>query len=388
MAMPSAAQQTLGARASVTGDGIELIERRGRVLLSLGLSQPVPWRVFTLDAPWRVVIDFAEVDWSGAPPPETQEITRIDEIATGRFRPGWSRMVIVLDRPMAVDRAGMETLSAGARVALRLTDVEAAAFAEKAGAPPSALFSAAETAAAVPRAADDFVVVLDPGHGGIDPGAEREGVRESDLMLSFARELRDELRRADTEVEVVLTRDADIFVPLEERLRIARHAGADVFVSLHADALAEGYASGAAVYTLSEDATDLASAKLAERHDRSDLLGGVDFSATEDNVALMLMDIARTETQPRSDRLADALVEGLFRSTGSTYKTPRMQANFPVLKTPDIPSVLVELGFPSSKTDRDRLTDPAWRARAAAGLRAALLGWAVEDAALAKRLRR
>ena len=377
--------------AGATATGLDLVERRGRVLLSLDLSAPVPWRVFTLDDPLRVVLDFAGLDWDGpAGPPDPTDITRIGEIATGSVRPGWSRMVIALTRPMAVAQAGMETVPGGARVSLRLTDTDADAFAASAGAPPSALFSLPEAAPPPPVAPPDerLVVVLDPGHGGIDPGAEREGVREADLVLTFARELRDALTGADPGIEVVLTRDADIFVPLEERLRIARHAGADVFVSLHADALAEGYASGAAVYTLAEDATDEASAQLAERHDRADLLAGLDLSDVEDSVALTLMDLARTETQPRSDRLADALVEGLFDATGSTYKTPRMQALFSVLKAPDIPSALVELGFLSSEVDRDRLLDPDWRARAAGGLSGALLGWAADDAVRAQGLRR
>ncbi|MCB1336504.1 MAG: N-acetylmuramoyl-L-alanine amidase [Maritimibacter sp.] len=393
LAGPAAAQQPLTGRATLTGDGLTLVERRGRVLATLDLSQPVPWRVFTLDDPWRVVLDFSEVDWTGAASAVPDDNTRVDEIATGIFRPGWSRMVIALNRPMAVEAAGMETTDAGARVALRLVDTDAESFTATAGAPPSAVFSLAETGSdgedATPTAQSDdrFVIVLDPGHGGIDPGAEREGVREADLMLIFARELRDELRRAGG-VEVVLTRDEDVFVPLESRVTIARRARADLFISLHADALAEGSASGATVYTLAEDATDSASAKLAERHDRADLLAGVDLTTTGDEVALVLMDIARTETQPRSERLADALVAGIFEATGSTYKTPRMQAAFSVLKAPDIPSVLVELGFLSSDVDRAKLADPDWRARAAAGLRDGVLAWASEDAAVAERLRR
>lgn len=390
LAAPAPGQQALGARAVLTGDGISVIERRGRVLVEFDLSQPVPWRVFTLDDPWRVVLDFSEVDWAGTPQPDgIGEITRIDSVTFGRFRPGWSRLVLGLSRPMAVAQAEMETTPDGARLALRLTDTDPASFAETAGPPEDGLFNDAEATVVVPPPDDTrLVVVLDPGHGGIDPGAEREGVRESDLMLTFARELAEALRRASTEVEVVLTRGDDHFVPLEERLRIARHAGADVFVSLHADALAEGEARGAAVYTLAEEATDAASARLAERHDRADLLAGVDLSDTDDQVALLLMDMARTETAPRSDRLADALVKGIFEATGSTYKTPRMQADFAVLKAPDIPSVLVELGFLSSDVDRERLIDPDWRAQAAEGMRAALLGWAAEDAALSERLRR
>ncbi len=202
----------------------------------------------------------------------------------------------------------------------------------------------------------------------------------------FARELRDGLRRAGG-FEVVLTRDDDVFVPLEARQSIARTAGADVFISLHADALAEGRASGATIYTLSETASDIASEKLAERHDRADLLAGVDLSDQDDVVAGVLMDLARTETAPRSDRLADALVAGLDQSIGNLHKRPRLEASFSVLKAADIPAVLIELGFMSSERDLDNLRDADWRARAAAGVRDALRAWVVADAAEASLLR-
>lgn len=168
---------------------------------------------------------------------------------------------------------------------------------------------------------------------------------------------------------------------------MARAAGADIFLSLHADALAEGRANGATVYTLAEEATDIASQKLAERHDRADLLAGVDLSETGDEVALVLMDMARVETRPRSDALADAIVEGIREATGSTYKTPRLEAGFSVLKAPDIPSVLIELGFLSSKRDREKMVDPEWRRQAAEGIRNAILDWALEDTAAQDRLR-
>jgi len=387
---PVRAQQGLTALAHLTGAGVELVERHARVEFTLSLTQPVPWRVFTLDDPWRVVVDFSELDWTGADADALAgKAQRVSALALGTYRPGWSRMVIELDRPMLVAAAGMETSATGAEVRIKLTDSDAARFAAHAGAPASAVFQEAELAAmpaVEPRGTGPLRVVLDPGHGGLDPGAEREGVREKDLTLTFARELKDVLLRA-ANIEVVLTRDDDVFVPLEERVTIARRAGADVFLSLHADALAEGRASGATVYTLDEDASDVASEKLAERHDRADLLAGVDLSRTGDAVALVLMDMARTETRPRSERLAEALVEGLYSATGSTYKSPHLHAAFSVLKAPDIPSALVELGFLSSKKDRERLSDPDWRRQAAEGIRDALLYWATEDAAAAARLR-
>ncbi|GGD32914.1 N-acetylmuramoyl-L-alanine amidase [Sinisalibacter lacisalsi] len=393
LAAPGAeAQQALSGLARLTDAGVEISERRGRVEIGLGVTQAVPWRIFTLDGPPRVVVDFSELDWTGADPEAlASAATQIDAIAMGTFRPGWSRMVIALAGPMAVTASEMDTRGPGARVRLRLEATDAAGFAASAGAPESALFQRARGAGietdAPPPAAGRLVVVLDPGHGGIDPGAEREGLREADLMLTFARELKDVLLRAGL-FDVVLTRDDDIFVPLEERVTIARRAGADVFLSLHADALAEGHAEGATVYTLAEEASDTASAALAERHDRADLLAGVDLSDTDDAVALVLMDLARTETAPRTDRLAEALIEGIRGTTQSTYKHPHLEAAFSVLKAPDIPSALIELGFLSSERDRAKLADPAWRISAAEGIRDGLLFWAREDAALRDRLRR
>lgn len=198
-------------------------------------------------------------------------------------------------------------------------------------------------------------------------------------MLDFARDLGAALEKRG--MKVVLTRDQDVFVPLETRVSIARQVGADVFISLHADSLAEGRASGATVYTLSEDAQDTASHKLSERHARDDLLAGLDLSDQDDQVAQVLMSLARTETQPRADRLADAIVEGLGEATGNLHKRPRLSAGFSVLKAPDIPSVLIEMGYLSDDTDRSRLLDPAWRVVAANGIADAVQHWLAEDAA-------
>ena len=393
LAAPGAgAQQALSGLARLTGEGLDLTERRGRVEIDLHLTQPVPWRVFTLDGPPRVVVDFSELDWTGADAgAAAARAEQIETIAVGSFRPGWSRMVIALAGPMDVTEAGMTTQDSGAQVRLRLTATDAASFAARAGAPESAVFQQAQGAGLPPRArpagGGGLVVVLDPGHGGIDPGAERGGLQEAELMLTFARELKEVLLRAGL-FDVVLTRDDDIFVPLEERVTIARRAGADVFLSLHADALAEGHAEGATVYTLAEEASDLASATLAERHDRADLLAGVDLTEADDAVALVLMDLARTETAPRSERLAEALVSGIHGATQSTFKRPHLHAAFSVLKAPDIPSALIELGFLSSERDRANLADPSWRLSAAQGIRDGLLQWAREDAAAAERLLR
>jgi N-acetylmuramoyl-L-alanine amidase len=311
-------------------------------------------------------------------------------LRTGRFRPGWSRLVMELAGPYGVTTAAMDTAGSAARVDLRLDPVSAQVFAAGVGALNQgdwALPDPAPVAEPKRRQTGDgpLMVVLDPGHGGIDPGAETGGLNEAGLVLTFALELKEALIRAGMRVE--LTRETDVFVPLETRISVAHAMGADLFLSLHADAIAEGVARGATVYTLADTATDEASATLAERHDRADLLAGVDLSEQDDLVATVLMDMARTETTPRTDRLADALVASIKGAKIAMHKRPRLAAAFSVLKSPDIPSVLLELGFLSSDRDLANLQDPDWRARMVAAIAAALADWAVADAAEALLLR-
>lgn len=388
MLVTPAAAQPLSALARVDAAQSRISDAGGGVELRLTLSQPVPFALRLLDGPPRLAVAFNEVDWTGLTPASLGQSSRAEVVAMGAVKPGWSRLTLALSAPMLVSRAEMRLDESTGRavLALRLSPASEEEFAARVS-PPEQEPPAASPA---PRRRQDGMrplrVVLDPGHGGIDPGAEREGVREADLMLTFAHELKEVLRRAG--MQVVMTRETDIFVPLETRITVARAAQADLLLSLHADALAEGRASGATIYTLSETASDAASAKLAERHDRADLLAGVDLSNQDDVIAGVLMDLARLESSPRAERLADALVEGMRRSVGGLHKRPRLSAGFSVLKSPDIPSVLMELGFLSSKRDRARLTDPDWRRRAAEGIRDALQGWAVEDAAEAVLLRR
>lgn len=384
--------QDLSALARVMPDQSQLIKDGADVVLTLNLNQGVPFRVFTLGAPYRLVLDFNEIDWTGLDPDTLNKAQAVGAVRVGVFRPGWSRMVMDLDGPFSVHTAAMQTSDAGtARVLVRLAPTSKGQFLARAGAPADDLYRQFGQGVDLPEPKSrqtgeaPLVVVLDPGHGGIDPGAERGDISEANLMLAFARELQETLLRAGN-FDVVLTRREDVFVPLEARVSIARQAGADVFLSLHADAIAEGRASGATIYTLSDEATDVASQKLAERHDRADLLAGLDLSQQDDVIASVLMDMARLETTPRSDSLADALVVGLSDTVGM-HKRPRLSAGFSVLKAPDIPSVLIELGFLSSPRDLNRIRDPEWRAAAAQGIRDALIAWAISDAAEAQLLR-
>lgn len=367
-------------RSEIRGDGA------GGVAATLLLSQGVPYRLFTLDAPPRLVLDFQEVDWSGLARDRFLRTSRVAGMRFGVYRPGWSRMVLELAGPLAVEEAGMilDPVTGRARLDLRLRPTTPEAFAAATGAPRDPRWDLpppADLPVRRDRGPDaPLVVALDPGHGGVDPGAEVGDLTEKSLMLTFARELREALLRADG-FEVVMTREADAFVSLERRIAIAHAAGADVFISLHADSLLEGQAHGATVHILSEEASDVASAKLAERHDRDELLSGVDLTRTDDQVTDILLDLARQETQPRSLSLAESLVAGLAAQGGPMNRRPLRSAAFSVLKAADIPSVLLEIGFLSSPRDQKNLQDAAWRAGMAAGVRDGLAEWRAADRA-------
>ncbi|WP_282060230.1 N-acetylmuramoyl-L-alanine amidase [Roseobacter litoralis] len=357
----------------------------GRLDMQLTLSQGVPYRIFTLDQPPRLVVDFREVDWSGVQADALlNKGTSIDALRFGVFQPGWSRLVADLAQPMLPDEIGMtvDEVTGGAilNITLRTTDPET--FSMASGVPESSVWPTAQPDLVQPAVSDDrFVVVIDPGHGGIDPGAEREGLSEKNLMLDVAFELRDALIRA-ADVDVVLTRDRDVFVSLQNRVAQAHRARADLFLSLHADALSQGGAQGATVYTLSDEASDTATAHLAARHNRADIIAGADLTGSDDAVTTVLLDLARLETEPRSKALAQALIQSMTASGGPMNNRPLRKAGFSVLKSADIPSVLVEVGFLSSARDLENLRNPEWRSKMVDAMARAVLEWRAQDAAL------
>ena len=197
-------------------------------------------------------------------------------------------------------------------------------------------------------------------------------------MLSLARDIKESLLRNDN-IEVTLTRVEDIFVSLEERVRLANSFQADIFISLHADAVTEGVARGATVYTLSEEATDKASAALVARHDHDQLISGLDLSGTEGAVTDVLIDLARLDNGPRSKELALSVVSGLKEALGQVNAKPYREAGFSVLKAADIPSILIEAGFMSTKSELQNLQDKAWRQLFAEGVRIGVLNWLAKD---------
>ncbi len=385
-----AAEEAEPARIDATAS--TLVDAGQGVSLSLAISRAVPYRAFLLDGPPRLVVDLADTEDAGGLA-DLDHSARVTALRIGPMRAGWTRLVAELDRPYRIARAEEAQAERGVAIRLLLEPVSAVEFANitQGGTPADTRWALPEPATipatAKTRQTGDLplVVALDPGHGGIDPGAEAGGSDEAEVVLGFSRELSEKLRAAG--MEVVLTREADVFVPLETRVSIARAAGADVFLSLHADALDAGEATGATVYLLSEGAEDLVARRLAERHDRADLLAGVDLAGQDDDVAFALMDLARAETQPRSARLASAIVDAIRSEGGKLHRHPIQRAEFSVLKSPDIPSVLLEIGFLSSDEDRARLADPDWRAGMQDAILEAIRTWAEADATEARLIR-
>ncbi|MEL6690877.1 MAG: N-acetylmuramoyl-L-alanine amidase [Pseudomonadota bacterium] len=372
------AAQDLTALARVVPAETTLDQSRGTITLTLGLSQGVPYRAYTLASPPQLVLELSEVNWAGLPL-EDLESRDAGPPKAGTLAQGWSGFVLPMNGPFALTTAELRRTETGAQLTVVLARTSDEAF-QAASGPPASSVALKRTVPAEPGDDDAFVLVIDPGHGGVDPGAERGGVKEADLMLVMARELRDALRRS-TDFEVHLTRDADDFVSLPARAGLARQLSADAFVSLHADALEEGYAEGATIYTLAETATDAASALLAERHNRSDIIAGVNLDGQDDEIARILLELARAETTPRSENLARAFEASLAEGGARLNNNPLRAADFAVLRSADVPSVLIEVGFLSSEKDRLELQSPEKRGKIIRGLVAGITAWADQDAA-------
>jgi len=223
-------------------------------------------------------------------------------------------------------------------------------------------------------ARSEVLIAIDPGHGGIDPGAASGGLVEKTVVLDFALRLAAAIS-ATPGLEAVLLRDDDTFMTLSQRIRQARRLGARVIVSLHADTTGEGIAEGAHLYTLSREGTDEAAVELAERENRADVIGGVDLAGESDDLAALLVDLAQRGTTAESEKLAKSVLAALSGKVALLSTRPHRRANFRILKAPEIPSILVELGYMSNAQDRERLASESWNASMAAALAEGILRW-------------
>jgi N-acetylmuramoyl-L-alanine amidase len=336
----------------------------------IDLTRKVDMRAFTLADPYRVVIDLPQVTFQL--PARAGERGRglIKAFRYGLVMQGGSRIVLDVSGPVRVEKAFVldPTDSQPARLVLDLTTVDRETFL-RASAIDNRLQRATEKSRPAPREPTSGgdprpIIVLDPGHGGIDNGARAAGnQQEKSLVLDFALLLRDKIERTG-KYRVVMTRTDDTFVTLADRVKLARARKAALFISIHCDALArgDGDAQGATVYTLSEHASDAEAARLADTENRADVIAGVDLSSEPDDIADILIDLAQRETKTFSTHFSRALVAEL-RGAARLHKNPLRSAGFKVLKAPDVPSVLLELGYVSNRSDLKQLTSDSWRQR-------------------------
>ena len=367
-AAPSGGSPSVATDIRIGGD-----DKQTRFVVDL--SRKIDITAFMLADPYRVVVDLPRTTFKL--PANTGEQARglVKAFRYGLIMQGGSRIVLDTKAPVRLEKAFVIDAAEGqpARLVLDLVATDRASFMRNI---TLANRSAQQSASARPSDAPPKVegdarplIVIDPGHGGIDNGAKGTGGElEKDVVLAFALTLREKLE-AQGKYRVAMTRSEDEFIALGERVRFARSRNAALFVSVHADALPkrEGLAEGATVYTLSENASDAEAARLAETENKADVIAGVDLTAEPDDVANILVDLAQRETKTFSMQFARTVVEEL-KSAARLHKHPLKSAGFKVLLAPDVPSVLVELGYMSTKDDLKQLTSANWRARTAQAL--------------------
>lgn len=357
-----------------------------RVRLVMHFDREPLARWFLLRSPHRLVIDFPEAAFA-IDPAALKSRGLVRDIRYGQIDAGRSRMIVGGKGPFKVETFEVlkNETSPGYRLVVDLTAAGEKQFeealllqADKTGstaAPKSDRLGEPATSPAPKR----FTIVLDAGHGGIDGGAAGlTGTVEKDITLAFAFELKRKLDESGR-YATVMTREKDEFLRLDDRVRIARQAEADLFISIHADTIHARGVNGATVYTVSDRASDEDARALAERENLADQVAGINVSEENRDVADILTDLVRRETHSFSLRFARSLV-GELSTEIEMIKNPHRSAGFRVLRAPDVPSVLVELGYLSDAGDEMRLNDPEWRKKAIGSISSAIAAFAGDRA--------
>ena len=370
----------------------------------LDLDQSITFRAFALADPYRVVVDIPQVNFALAAGTGNAGRGLIKAFRYGLVMPGGSRIVFDLTGPAKVAKSYVLDAANGQppRLVLEFEEVDRTTFVQSLAAEnrPQLRPAIADANDAVvpatapaeppkdlpkelskPTAVDSRpLIIIDPGHGGVDNGTQASGESEKNLVLAFGLALRDRIEKSG-KYRVVMTRSDDTFIPLDDRVKIARNQSAALFVSIHADALPkhEGEAEGATIYTLSDKASDAEAARLAETENKADAIGGVNLTEEPTEVADILIDLAQRETRTYANRFARLLASEM-KNSARMYKHPLKSAGFRVLKAPDVPSVLVELGYVSNKGDLEHLVSDNWRAKTVGSMAQAI------DIFFAKRL--
>lgn len=390
------------AFAASTVHSVRFGQHPDHVRFVMELSQKVDYTMTTLADPYRIVLDFPRLDWSHSATQPPKLYGAVQNFRYGVFSATTSRIVLDANAPLGVKQLLMLPPRGSVknwRLVMDLAPTTRSAFLKNMQPaqypePPKAVASLslvkkAEAATVAPQAPvvqarvpsflpptkpalkTKHTVVIDAGHGGVDPGAiGRSGGYEKHITLAMAKQLRDALRKTGR-YNVVLTRDRDIFIPLRKRTAIARSAGADLFISLHADTIKNRNIRGFSVYTLSERASDKEAQALAERENKADLIAGFDLSTQDDDLGFILLDMAQRDTKNQSSRFAETLVKDVSRKA-KVLRNPHRFAGFAVLKAPDVPSVLIELGFLSNKEDERALRSKKHRAKVAEAIKTSI----------------
>ncbi|MBV1901826.1 MAG: N-acetylmuramoyl-L-alanine amidase [Kordiimonadaceae bacterium] len=322
----------------------------------LDVSGPVKPHIFLLANPSRVVIDMPEVQWQVGRNIKPRGL--IAGFRHGLFSSGTYRIVLDLKKPAVVSKAFSLPASErySDRYVIDLTSAGTAAFTNAVKISRAARLKAVKPITpiapqkVVRRTDNKRIVVVDAGHGGVDPGTlGRFGANEKTLTLSISREIKRELEKTGR-YKVYLTRNKDIYVPHRRRFALAKRMGADLFVSVHVDAIENSKVRGGTVYTLNERASDREAARLAAKENKSDVLAGVDLADTNDEVSSILIDLAQRETMNASAQFAEILLPEMRKQVRMHKKGHRF-ANLLVLKSPDVPSILLETGYQTNKAD-------------------------------------
>ncbi|HWY63897.1 MAG TPA: N-acetylmuramoyl-L-alanine amidase [Rhizomicrobium sp.] len=349
-------------------------EHQDRTRLVIELSDPVNLRAFSLANPDRVVIDMPEVSWRLGAPPRPSGFGAVKSYRFGQFRGGNSRMVIDLNQPVSISDALVLPPSAGFgyRVVIDLFPTTRPKFDAQAGWPADLKKreSDAEKLAAMiaaqqaPAAGGKKVIVLDPGHGGLDAGTTGvNGLMEKDLALAEGLKLARLLRSRG--YSVIMTRDNDTFIPLRQRVATARANRADLFIALHADSNPDPSITGTSIYTLNDGRSDREASALASRENQSDIIAGVDLSGENNPVAPILINLAQRDTRNRSSEFATNALKSLGQVTDLLARSPHRSASLAVLVAPDVPAVLIELGYLSNNGDAAQMNSDSWRGKTA-----------------------
>jgi N-acetylmuramoyl-L-alanine amidase len=354
-------------------------EHDDRTRLVIELSDPVNLRAFVLANPDRVVIDMPEVAWRLGAPPKPSGFGAIKSYRYGQFRAGNSRMVIDLNQPVSVSDALVIPPSSGFgyRVVIDLFPTNRAKFDAQAGWPADLKKreSDAEKLAAMiaaqqsppTKGSGKKIVVIDPGHGGLDSGTVGvNGLMEKDLALATGLKLARTLRARG--YTVFMTRDDDTFIPLRQRVAIARADRADLFIALHADSNPDPGVTGSSIYTLNDGRSDREAAAMARRENQSDVIAGVDLSGDNNPVAPILINLAQRDTINKSSRFATNALGTMGKVTDILARSPHRSASLAVLVAPDVPAVLIELGYLSNAGDAAQMNTDAWRTRVAGAI--------------------